>query len=155
MWHVTQGRWDGAAAATMYSKALVRALRTRYPTWKSEWRVMEDNNPTGCKSKAAVAAKKAANIRVVEMLPRSPDLNPLDYSAWFEINRKMRLQESRWPTSKKETRKAFLARLRRTAKSLSADYVNKVIGNLKSRLKLLKKATGRHFVEGGHSGAIL
>ena len=50
-------------------------------------------------------------------------------------------------------RKAFLARMRRTAKSLSADYVNKVIGNLKSRLKLLKKATGRHFVEGGHANA--
>ena len=87
------------------------------------------------------------------MPPRSPDLNPLDYSVWFEINRKMCLQESRWPTPKKETRKAFLARLRRTAKSLSADYVNKVTGNLESRLKLLKKATGRHFVEGGHANA--
>ena len=114
---------------------------------------MEDNDPTDSKSSAAVSAKSAANIRVVEMPPRSPDLNPLDYSVWFEINRKMRLQGSRWPTSKKETRKAFLARLRRTAKSLSADYVNKVTGNLESRLKLLRKATGRHFVEGGHANA--
>ena len=139
------------AAATMYSKALVRALKTRYPSWKGEWRVMEDNDPTDYKSSAAVSAKSAANIRVVEMPPRSPDLNPLDYSVWSEINRKMHPQEARWPKSKKEARKAFLARLRRTAMSLSADYINKVFGNLESRLKLLKKAKGRHFVEGGHS----
>ena len=114
---------------------------------------MEDNGPTSYKSTAAFSAKSGVNIHVVEMPLRSPDLNPLDYSVWSDITRKMCFQEGRWPKSKKETRKAFLARLRRTAKSLSADYVNKVTGNLESRLKLLRKATGRHFVEGGHANA--
>ena len=117
--------------------------------------VMEDNDPTGYKSTAAVAAKEAAKITVVEMPPRSPDLNPLDFSIWSEINRKMRLQEANWPKSKKETREAFLARLRRTAMTLPASYINSVIGNLETRLKLLKKADGGHFVEGGRAGAIL
>jgi len=114
---------------------------------------VEDNDPTGYKSHAASDAKIAANIKVVEMPPRSPDLNPLDYSVWVEIKRKMRSQEAKWPDSKKETRKTFVARLRRTAMSLPSDYINKVIGNLEARVKLLKAADGRHFVEGGHSAA--
>ena len=105
---------------------------------------MEDNDPTSYKS-------TAVNIHVVEMPLRSPDLNPLDYSVWSDITRKMCFQEGRWPKSKKETRKAFLARLRRTAMCVSASYINKIIGNLESRLKLVKKAKGRHSVEGGHS----
>lgn len=40
MWHVIQGRWNGAAAVTMYSKALAPALKTRYPTFKGAWRVL-------------------------------------------------------------------------------------------------------------------
>ena len=116
---------------------------------------MEDNDPTGYKSTSALAAKLAAKIRVAEMPPRSPDFNPLDFNVWAEINRKMRLPEPAWPKSKKETRQAFLERLRRTAMSLPADYINSVIGNLEKRLKLLRKPDGGHFVEGGHSGAIL
>ena len=40
--------------------------------------VMEDNDPTGYKSTSAVAAKEAANIKVIEMPPPSPDLEALD-----------------------------------------------------------------------------
>ena len=116
---------------------------------------MEDNDPTGYKSNSAIAAKEAAKIEIVEMPPRSPDLNPLDFSVWSEINRKMRLQEVAWPKSKKETHNAFLARLRRTALSLLADYIKRLIGNLETRLKLLKKADGGHFVEADHSGTIV
>ena len=123
--------------------------------WICHPKVMEDNDPTGYKSTAGKAAKTAANISVVEMPPRSPDLNPLNYSIWAEINRKMRLQEARWPKSKKETRRAFLARLRRTAMALPPDYINRVIGNLEARVQLLKKANGGHFIEGGHSAAVV
>ena len=108
---------------------------------------MEDNDPTGYKSTSAVAAREAANIKVIEMPPRSPDLNPLDFSVWAEIIRRMRRQEANWPKSKKETREAFLARLRRTAMNFPASYINSVIGNLETRVKLLKKADGGHFVE--------
>ena len=72
-----------------------------------------------------------------------------------EINRKMRFQVARWSKLKKEKRKAFLARLRRTAMALPADYINKVIGNLEAHLQLLKKADGGDFIEGGHSAAVV
>ena len=110
---------------------------------------MEDNDPTGYRCNAAKIAKIDAKIDVVKMPPRSPDLNPLDYSVWAEINRRMRKQEQSWPTSKKESRKAFLGRLRRTAMKLPTEYIDKTIGNLERRCQLLKEAKGGHFAEGG------
>lgn len=40
MWHVVPGRWNASAAADMYSKALLPALKKRYPTFKGMWRVL-------------------------------------------------------------------------------------------------------------------
>ena len=84
------------------------------------------------------------------MPPRSPDLNPLDFSVWAEINKRMRSQEAKWSARKKETRDQYLARLKRTALNLPELYINKVIANIDHRLKLLKDAKGGHFPEGGH-----
>ena len=94
MWHEVKGVWDGEAAAHMYKVSLSNALRNRYPGFTRKWRVMEDNDPAGYKSRVALADEVAANIATVEMPPRSPDLNPLDFSVWSEINRKMREQEA-------------------------------------------------------------
>ena len=148
MWHVVPERWNADAAVHMYTKPLLTALKKQYPTVR-RFRVMEDNDPTGYKCNAAKAAKIDAKIDVVKMPPRSPDLNPLDYSVWAEINRRMRKQEQSWPMSKKESRKAFLGRLRRTAMKLPTEYIDKTIGNLERRCQLLKEAKGGHFAEGG------
>ena len=59
----------------------------------------------------------------------------------------MRDQEKRWPKSKKETRKVYLARLRRIALRLPSTFVSKSIGDMKRRCELLEKARGRHFEE--------
>ena len=47
-------------------------------------------------------AKKEVGIKPFSLPPRSPDLNPLDYSIWAEINKRMRKQELAWPKAKKD-----------------------------------------------------
>ena len=60
-------------------------------------------------------------MKVFEIPKRSPCLNVCDYFLWAEVNRRMREQEKNFSIGKRETRKAFLSRLRRTALSLPPD----------------------------------
>ena len=110
---------------------------------------MEDNDPTGFKSGKGEVAKSAAGIEVFSIPKRSPQLNVCDYALWAEVNRRMRRQEERWPVQKKETRAAYLVRLRRTALRLPKAFIDKSIGNMKVRCERLLAARGRHFEEGG------
>ena len=114
--------------------------------------MLEDNDPAGFKSSKAVRAKAEAGnkfgIKVFPIPRRSPDLNVCDYSLWSEVNRRMRKQEANWESSRRETRKAYLARLRRTALRLPANFVNKSIGDMRKRCLRLKAAAGKHFREG-------
>ena len=126
------------------------ALRRNYPN-KRTHKVLEDNDPTGYKSGAGVAAKRASKIDVFEMPCRSPDLNPLDYSIWSELNKRMRAQERTWKT-KKESRDQYVARLKRTAEGLDRAFVDDAIGNLAVRSERLYQAKGGYFLEGGSSG---
>lgn len=147
MWHVTPGRWNGEAAAHMYSKPLQRCLAKEYPDVRGPWRVLEDNDPAGYKSAKGVAAKKEAGITSLDLPKRSPDMNPLDFSFWAAVNKKMRAMERKWPQTKRETRKAYLARLRRAAFSLSGDYIRNIVEALAGRVKQLKDAKGNYFPE--------
>jgi hypothetical protein len=56
---------------------------------KRKFKVLEDNDPTGFKSGKAKAAKKALHIEAVPFPRFSPDLNPLDFCIWAEIERRM------------------------------------------------------------------
>ncbi|CAJ1348781.1 unnamed protein product [Effrenium voratum] len=150
MWHVTKGQWNGASAASMYCGPLQRALAREYPDVRGSWRVLEDNDPSGYKSSKGLAAKAYAGIVTLDLPKRSPDLNPLDYSLWAEVNRKMRRMESKWPNNKRETRQAYLARLKRTACSLSTDYVSSIVGALAGRVQQVITSHGSFFPEGGH-----
>ena len=148
MWHYVKGRWDAAAAEHMYKGPLLRSLKKNFPSAKS-YRILEDNDPTGYKSRRGEQAKKDANIVPIPLPPRSPDFNPLDYSLWADLNRRMRAQEKAWPKIKRETRKQYLARLKRTAMNLPTEYINKIIGNMAVRCDACRKAKGGHFAEGG------
>ena len=110
---------------------------------------MEDNDPTGFKSKKGEAAKAECNIVPFVIPPRSPDLSVCDYALWTQINRSMRRQEKRFKSDKYEKRSDYVARLRRTAKNLSPVFVKKAIGNMKERCRRLFKSKGKHFEEGG------
>ena len=134
----------------MYRDGLRPALQKVYPGAR-RFRVLEDNGPAGYKSCAGVQAKQDVKITPVDLPPRSPDLNPLDYTIWAEINKRMRKQESAWPATKKETRAQLVHRLRRTAMRLPAAYIEKAVGNLAARLQQLKEPgiRGGRFPEGG------
>ena len=69
--------------------------------------------------------------------------------SWAEVNKRMRKQEKNWPATKTETRDAYVKRLRRTAMNLSPDYINRIIGTMAKRVRLLGAAKGGHFREGG------
>ena len=48
MHEIDKSRWNGAAAARMYSFLLFKGLQTAWPQ-KRRWTVLEDNDPTGFK----------------------------------------------------------------------------------------------------------
>ena len=148
-WHYIDNRkWSGAVAAEVYKGAIATALRRAHPG-KRKWSILEDNDPSGFKSRRGQEAKQEVGIEPFAIPRRSPDLNMCDYSLWAEISRRMRKQEKSWPAGRKETRKQYLARLRRTAKRLPAAFLNKCVGDMKRRCEKLLAAKGGHFEEGG------
>ena len=78
----------------------------------------------------------------MELPPRSPDLNVLDYSLWAKINQLLREQEAQFHPNKKETMTQFIARLRRTALGLPPSVVRPAVQDMKRRCNLIAKAEG-------------
>jgi len=149
VWEVIDGRnWNGDVAAEMYTRPIKTALQ-RVAPGKREWCVLEDNDPAGFKRREGMDAKAAARIESVDIPRRSPQLNVCDFALWSEINRRMRTAEGKWPAGRTESRKQFLARLRRTALSLPQTFVDESIGNMRKRCKCMFEADGCHFEEGG------
>ena len=85
-------------------------------------------------------------MRVMNMPPRSPDLNVLDYSLWHEINKRLRSQESTFPKNKKESKAEFLRRLRRVALSLPPRLVGKSVRSMRRRCKAIE-ANGGYLID--------
>jgi transposase len=145
MWHSVPGaRWNGQAAANMYTGSLKTALEKAWPE-KRKWSVLEDNDPTGFKSNKGKSAKAGAGIVPFQIPKRSPDLSLCDYSLWTEVNKRMRRQERKWPKGKRESRDGYMARLKRTAFRLPKSFVEKSIGDMRRRCRLLLAAKGHHF----------
>ena len=94
-------------------------------------------------------AKEDVKISVFRIPRRSPDLNVCDYALWKAVVRKMRSEESTWPKNYKETREEYIARLSKAAKSLSTQFINDSIGDMKRRCQRLFEAKGGLFEEGG------
>lgn len=146
MCHVVDGKWNGAAAAKMYSSSLVPALRKAYPS-KSRFLVLEDNDPTGYKATVAKQAKREGNVDVFELPKRSPDLNPLDYGFWEAVNKRLRRQEKLFAANKKEEPEEFVARLRRTTMRMPPQVLGPLIKSMKRRCVAVKAARGENFEE--------
>jgi hypothetical protein len=148
LWEEIKGSWSGAAAADLYKGAVLKAVKRAWPG-KRRFTVLEDNDPTGFKSRQGKQAKREAKITVFAIPPRSPDLSVCDYALWPAINRRMRKQERAFAKGKKETRAEYLDRLRRTAQGLPRTVVEKMIMDMKRRCERLHRAGGGHFPEGG------
>jgi hypothetical protein len=123
-------KWCAQVAADMYKGPMKKALEREFPG-RMSWTVLEDNDPSGFRSRAGLAAKKASKIVSFEIPKRSPDLNVCDYSLWAEVNRRMRLQEKRMKPNKRETRADFKARLRRTALRLPKTFVDSAMRQMR------------------------
>jgi hypothetical protein len=146
MWHVIKGNWNAKAASEMCSNKLAPALRGAYPG-RRRFRVLEDNDPSGYKSKLALDAKTREKIDGVQFPKRSPDLNPLDYGFWAEVNKRMRKQELRFKANKRETKAQYAARLRRTVMNLPPSFLKALVSSMKRRCADLVAAGGGDFQE--------
>ena len=112
--------------------------------------VVEDNDPTGCRSKAGTKAKDEAVLKVLRIPKRSPQFNLCDYALWKEAEKRIRAQEKRFPPTFRESCSAFLKRLRRTALRLLCSFINSNLKNMGIRCQRLAATKGGHFEEGGH-----
>ncbi|CAE7231400.1 F52C9.6 [Symbiodinium sp. CCMP2592] len=124
------GRWNGNSASVFY-KTLAKDLAKAWPG-KRKYTVLEDNDPTGYKSSKGLAAKHEAQIGVLEIPKRSPDLSVLDYAIWKEVNKRLRKQEKTWSGAKRETRPQYLKRLKRTIRNLPKAFLEDSIGDAAS-----------------------
>ena len=148
MWHALDSQWSGQTAADLYKGPMLQALRRMCPS-KRKFLVLEDNDPTGFKSRKGEEAKREVGIDILAIPKRSPDLSVCDYALWPAVNRAMRRQELQFAKSKTETRADFIKRLKKTAKGLSTRFVAKSIGDMVRRCRRLREARGGLFEEGG------
>jgi hypothetical protein len=148
LWENIDENWSGRVAADLYSGPTKKCLKKAYPA-KRSWQVLEDNDPSGYKAKRAIEAKVAAKITAFEIPKRSPDLNVMDYFVWSEVESRLRKQERRWAPGRVESRADFKKRLRRVAKNIPTDVLDKAVGDMAWRVQQVFKAKGGLFEEGG------
>ena len=136
-WHETVGRWNGQAAATMYSE-LGLALKNQFPTKKS-FRVVEDGDRKGFQSGAGIESKRKNKIESWKLPPRTPQWQPLDFSLWTDIDKRM-LAGKTGPESKV----AFLKRLRRVALATDVGLVKRCLASIRNRIHETVQSKGKH-----------
>ena len=137
IWHYLPSRWCGEVAADLYRTVVHPNLR-KYRGVKRTYHILEDNDPTGYKSNAAKRAKVELGISPIEFPAYSPDLNPLDFSLWTEVE--ARMKSGRAPAH--ETKEQYLVRLRRTAKSIPEAVIRKMLSDIKPRAESIYENRG-------------
>ena len=105
---------------------------------KRKFVVVEDGDRTGFQSTKGIMGKALAKISALTLPPRSPCFTPLDYAFWQRIEQLMAACEPRG----RESKEAFVARLKKCAKSLRKPYLKKKIGEMKSRFEAVIEAKG-------------
>ena len=137
MWEYLPSRWNGDEAAKLYRGAVIKTLR-KHRGHKARYMLFEDNDPAGYKSSKGVAAKADLGIKAVPSPPYSPDLNPLDYFVWEEIERRMLVNAPR----NVETVAAYKKRLRLTALRLPRNGVTRAVRAMPKRMRAVVEAKG-------------
>ena len=139
LWKYIEGPWGGVAAADLYKHDVKRVL-DRVAGSAVGATIIEDNDPAGYKSARAVAATREVGIRVLSLPRYSPDLNPLDYFLWADIQRRMDMTAPRG----RETADAFKRRLRATAFATPRRSVRKAVAQMKDRAAAIYAAGGEN-----------
>lgn len=139
IWHYLPSRWCGAVAVDLYKDVVYPALVKQYGK-KRAFNILEDNDPTGYKSKVAVDAKNDLGIQPMKFPTYSPDLNPLDFSLWEEVGARMAKQNP----PKCESIEDYKARLRRTALAIPERVVRKMLADIPTRAEDIYQNDGGH-----------
>jgi hypothetical protein len=138
LWHNVGRKWNGDVAAACYRGPVLRALR-KHCGEKPSYRILEDNDPVGYKSAKGEAAKRETGITAIRFPRHSPDLNPLDFCIWNEIERKMVAL-----TDKPMSVKDYDAKLRRVARTVPAATISNAVRSIRTRAKAIAKASGHN-----------
>ena len=85
-------------------------------------------------------AKRELKMHPIEFPTYSPDLNPLDFSLWEEVQNRMNAQVA----PKNESATAFMARLRKTALATPEPTVRRMLSNIKARAQAIYEQNGGH-----------
>ena len=138
LWHyLPTKKWNGQVAADTYKGPIAKALRKNRGA-KQKYVVLEDNDPTGYKSKKAMAAKEEMKIEAIDFPKYSPDLNPCDFFLWSEVQRRMALKKE----PRHETVAGYKARLRRTALAIPEAVIRKAVLSIRKRAQQVFDADG-------------
>ena len=135
-WHYLPDAWSGAEAERACRGPIQRALKVVHGD-KTSHRVLEDNDPTGCKSNKALAAKKGLGIIAMEFLKCSLDLNLLDFFLGDAVQRRM----DKFLT-KPITVDASKKKLRQAAYSIPKAEIRAAISPIRKRAAAIGKAGG-------------
>ena len=102
-------------------------------------KVFEDNDRVW---KKGAVWKQVNNIDIIKMPPRSPDLNPLDFSLNTVMN-KLLLQQDKKLKEKRVSNKAYVRRIEKTADSRKMLLATRAaIDSMKKRMKLVADSGG-------------
>ena len=137
VFHYLPKKWCAAAAEDLYRGPIIEAFRANLGN-KRKFLLIEDNDPTGYKSSRGKAAKKELKIEAIEWPRYSPDLHPLDFSIWQEIENRMAAQK----VPKNETIDEYKLRLRRTAMRIPSKVIRKAVSKIPERGRLIALAKG-------------
>lgn len=138
LWEYCQ-KWNGQVATDLYKGPILKTL-IKHRGRKASFLIAEDNDPTGYKSGKAVAEKRRLGINTIPWPRYSPDLMPLDFSLWNDINKRVAATA---PTGS-ETLAAFKRRLRRVALRTSTSTVRGAVAAMRGRAAMIWKAGGKN-----------
>ena len=101
--------------------------------------LVDDNRPCHSSSETRRGTK---GIRRIALPAYSPDLMPWVFGGWIEIERRLKRQEQKMPSTTKEPMAKFRKRLARTVHSLPRSFFNKLVRNFMSRLNAVYLSRG-------------
>ena len=130
-------KWNGEAAAELYKGPIMKALVKRRGV-KPTYLICEDNDPTGYKSGKGKTQKRLLGIETVRWPRYSPDLMPLDFSLWNDIEK--RLAEG--APEGAESVHDFKVRLRRVAIRTPKSHVRAAVAAMRSRAASIWRLKG-------------
>ena len=87
LWHQLPQQWNRKIAADLY-RGPIKTTVTANSGGKRRYTLLEGNDPTGYKSRKGKAAKDEVGLCPLRFPKYSPDLNPLDFFIWSEIERR-------------------------------------------------------------------